>query len=871
MKIYKVHRVIAAALILLCAGGVISADKAGALKLAEVKHNYACSGETLQFVFRDAAGGAPSALPHTVISYSADALNIRLTLDGTAAGVDNVSIEGALVSSIEAQTVRDKTVVYVFLKKPVRYYVRRSLQAGTMTLGIYDADSGGFWVRVDSPVWRSRASVYPFWDALKKAAILTCLLQGEDGNYFLATMADSDTAERAEISRKAIEAVVDDCADSDLMQIARPLVTVGTIADMEGDFQVAAPPPDVAKEIDAAVANLAKDPAIIDAVVRDKIISPSMRAIIKTYGEKAVPSLAIAAASKDVKFRRTVLLTLAAIGGKGVGQFLVEGLSDPEPVVRQEMLLALERVPATRAVLMAVKRELDDKDKWSAFFAARILAKSWFPEAVPVLLRDMGDEELRDEAASIIQQYVTTDVSSEMMAGLSPDETKATIDKFLAKWEADKEFLSPPPSDDVVPDMLTKIFTAIYPDEKVSCTLSENSKIEMEHSGAQGTTVVSVLQFLPCNLDADAASEAVVLVGGENGVPVALAAVNGEDGTGDALWAVPLGAEAASAGARAYLTDIDGDGAAEVVLAAMNDKDGVRTGTLTIYRTKEKTAEKVYSTEFYKKTNPREHLEVATETRAFMRYGPTTERMRPIILDTRVIRGEGTAALVQETSAMYVWTGKGYELSSEKPAPPTSETVEAAGGEDSLQTGGATEHPKSYAPGENNVPPKQPEAKGVPPAPTQTGVAIIAVKSDKKLYLYVDGKLFKAYDAKFGAVEGDKEIEGDMKTPEGEFYVCLKNPNSRYHLSMGLSYPNKEDAARGLKAGLITQEQHDKIVSAIDAKAIPPWKTALGGEIMIHGDAESREDTHGCIALFNKDMDELYAKVNEGTKVIIKP
>ena len=49
----------------------------------------------------------------------------------------------------------------------------------------------------------------------------------------------------------------------------------------------------------------------------------------------------------------------------------------------------------------------------------------------------------------------------------------------------------------------------------------------------------------------------------------------------------------------------------------------------------------------------------------------------------------------------------------------------------------------------------------------------------------------------------DKQREGDLATPEGEFYVCYKNPHSRYHRFLGLSYPNLEDAERGLRDQLI--------------------------------------------------------------------
>jgi len=160
---------------------------------------------------------------------------------------------------------------------------------------------------------------------------------------------------------------------------------------------------------------------------------------------------------------------------------------------------------------------------------------------------------------------------------------------------------------------------------------------------------------------------------------------------------------------------------------------------------------------------------------------------------------------------------------------------------------------------------KHPAQRRMPPG----AVLIVADKSDRKLYVYVDGALAKTYDAIFGPVEGDKEMMGDKKTPEGEFYVCVVNPESSFHLSLGLSYPNREDAERGLRDGIITKYQYNRIVRAIDDGECPPWDTPLGGEIFIHG--YSGGHTSGCIALGDKDIMELYEIANVGTKVIIRP
>jgi murein L,D-transpeptidase YafK len=117
----------------------------------------------------------------------------------------------------------------------------------------------------------------------------------------------------------------------------------------------------------------------------------------------------------------------------------------------------------------------------------------------------------------------------------------------------------------------------------------------------------------------------------------------------------------------------------------------------------------------------------------------------------------------------------------------------------------------------------------------------------------------------------DKERRGDSRTPEGDFRVVVKNEKSQFYLSLGLDYPNREDAARGLRDGLITRAEYDRIVRAIRRKGIPPWDTALGGEIYIHGGGTANDWTAGCAALENADMQELFDAVPVGTPVRIKP
>ncbi|MBK9164302.1 MAG: L,D-transpeptidase [Acidobacteria bacterium] len=149
---------------------------------------------------------------------------------------------------------------------------------------------------------------------------------------------------------------------------------------------------------------------------------------------------------------------------------------------------------------------------------------------------------------------------------------------------------------------------------------------------------------------------------------------------------------------------------------------------------------------------------------------------------------------------------------------------------------------------------------------------IVIEKAKRKLAVF-DGELLIA---EFGiglglAPDGDKAIEGDGRTPEGDFYVFTKNPESRFFLSLGISYPSREDAERGFAEGLISEEEHRAIADATDEKRMPPQKTKLGGEIYIHGGGEKSDWTEGCIALKNNEMQALFDAIPIGTPVTIKP
>ena len=133
-------------------------------------------------------------------------------------------------------------------------------------------------------------------------------------------------------------------------------------------------------------------------------------------------------------------------------------------------------------------------------------------------------------------------------------------------------------------------------------------------------------------------------------------------------------------------------------------------------------------------------------------------------------------------------------------------------------------------------------------------VTLIEVhKSTHKMFLMHNATLLRSYAIELGGVPvGQKQFEGDGKTPEGAYFISHRNPNSTYHLSLGISYPNDADRAY---AALMNMQP--------------------GGDIFIHGQpgwTKVKGDwTVGCIALSDKDMEEAYSMVNPGTQINIFP
>ena len=126
-------------------------------------------------------------------------------------------------------------------------------------------------------------------------------------------------------------------------------------------------------------------------------------------------------------------------------------------------------------------------------------------------------------------------------------------------------------------------------------------------------------------------------------------------------------------------------------------------------------------------------------------------------------------------------------------------------------------------------------------------------KGQRVMQLLHNDSLLASYTFELGfAPDGHKAFYGDGRTPEGAYRINRRNPNSRYHLSLGISYPNANDIAYARSLG-----------------------RSPGGDIFIHGTPKlfSGQDdwTYGCIAVTDDEMEDIYAMVKDGTPIFIYP
>jgi murein L,D-transpeptidase YafK len=166
---------------------------------------------------------------------------------------------------------------------------------------------------------------------------------------------------------------------------------------------------------------------------------------------------------------------------------------------------------------------------------------------------------------------------------------------------------------------------------------------------------------------------------------------------------------------------------------------------------------------------------------------------------------------------------------------------------------------------------------------------VVIFKGRRELQVVVGARVLRSYSCVFGQSPLEEKCrEGDHRTPTGLYYICNKNPRSRYHLFLGLSYPSSADARRGLQEARITGAQAAAIASAEERRRFSDWParlwyTPLGGEVGIHGLPGKNDDTAlgydvqragdwtwGCISLLNRDIEELFAALPVGTEVELR-
>jgi hypothetical protein len=136
---------------------------------------------------------------------------------------------------------------------------------------------------------------------------------------------------------------------------------------------------------------------------------------------------------------------------------------------------------------------------------------------------------------------------------------------------------------------------------------------------------------------------------------------------------------------------------------------------------------------------------------------------------------------------------------------------------------------------------------------------LLLEKGKRRLTAFAGGQAVRVYLVALGGDPvGPKQVEGDMRTPEGSYVINDKNPNSAYYKNVGISYPNAADRERAKKLG-----------------------KSPGGDIKIHGLAPHfaaigaahrlTDWTWGCIAVTNAEMEEIFTRTTVGTPIEILP
>lgn len=146
---------------------------------------------------------------------------------------------------------------------------------------------------------------------------------------------------------------------------------------------------------------------------------------------------------------------------------------------------------------------------------------------------------------------------------------------------------------------------------------------------------------------------------------------------------------------------------------------------------------------------------------------------------------------------------------------------------------------------------------------------LVADKGARTLSVFDRGSLTACWRIGLGFTpEGQKEVEGDGKTPIG-WYSTADKPWSSFDGAISISYPSAEDARTAYAQGRIGKKTRSSIVSANARGRMPPQRTSMGGAILIHAGGSSTDWTAGCLALDEEDLTTLRGLLPSGKRAPI--
>jgi murein L,D-transpeptidase YafK len=143
--------------------------------------------------------------------------------------------------------------------------------------------------------------------------------------------------------------------------------------------------------------------------------------------------------------------------------------------------------------------------------------------------------------------------------------------------------------------------------------------------------------------------------------------------------------------------------------------------------------------------------------------------------------------------------------------------------------------------------------------PSARADRVVVYKSERRLDLLFQGSVLKSYRVSLGGEpKGPKQGEGDHRTPEGLYTLDYRKPDSSFHKALHISYPSPANSAAASVAG---------------------W--APGGQVMVHGLPNGHgwlgrlhlayDWTDGCVAVTNREIEEIWRAVPDGTPIELRP